>query len=681
MSEKQARSPLQQSENLERVQSKRGGTVNPQEGNNSGNVPSKSKKERSKGTASRKPPLPAPQGQSSSPKVRPTRASASRLALEESDDDNLAMRPMQPPQRRDVKEAHVEDRDPGSRTLSRTFSSSDTSFGSLPMPPALSFQLTDPISNTTPGAKAKTSASPSFQTQPHPVQQDDSISEEALSSGSNSIRSISTEGTANTLDLVLAKRYAAFYGGYHSDSERATEEENIKNGMKPPPPPPFSTKPKEETGCFDGANQILLEEKRRQAGGYISQDLERYTSTVSGQEDFEDEPDDEDTSLSAPEPPSLQLRGHYLRPGAYRMRQGEEGRHVDNDSLASSSLRTLSTLRTNIGIGIIEASLVEDDITPKRKGKRPEREASSNGYIPVNGRDNCVPDPSIGIATYENSNHGYVPANTHSYDVDDDGDCEILSVPPPPTHAFSSGAMTFVTTSTTCSHVVEAQPFDERHTIRAFFRRKKVRCMMFFLGLIFLLLTVGTIYAVTGFVFHDTLEGGGGDVFVVSMAPSSAPTSESDLQLEYFVRVAVPDYTREALRWTNSPQTKALQWLHNNTNLESYTLSRRLQRFALATFFFSTGGERRWVKNDGWLSDENECTWLSSEVETSVCKDNEFKVLALNDNGLRGTIAPEIALLSSLEFMRVQKNILTGFLPTTLGEMNSLREIRLCKCC
>jgi hypothetical protein len=409
--------------------------------------------------------------------------------------------------------------------------------------------------------------------------------------------------------------------------------------------------------------------------------MEQYTSPAVGQEFFEDEHDDEseDTSLStAPDPPSLRLRGHYLRPGAYRMREGEEGRHVDNDSMASSSLRTLSTLRTNIAIGVIEASLVEDEATPKRSGKSPEEEVANDSNEPIKHNDVSATVSTCSVNYPDCSNrHGYVVVNNRSYDMNEDEDSEIPSVPPSPVCAVSCGGMTL---ASSCSHVVEAHPIDERHTIRAFFRRRNVRCMICTLGLVFFLLTVGTVYAVMGFVFNGQRDGQDDNTSSVSSAPTSTPTTEGDLQLDYFVRVTLPEYTRDALRGGNSPQTKALQWLQNNTNLESYSLSRRLQRFALATFYFSTGGERRWIKKYGWMSDEDECDWFSSENDTLPCKEGVLTHLALRSNGLRGIIAPEISLLSSLEFLKVQQNILTGFLPTTLGELANLKEIRLCKC-
>ncbi|KAG7347191.1 two component regulator [Nitzschia inconspicua] len=669
MSEKQRRPLRNNSENLPSNDYEKTGAVVPQEGNPTvTNVAVKPNTRQETNVTCRKPPLPSTPTLPLSPKARPTRASASRLALEDKDEHDL--KPVQPPQRRDRNGSPT--KAPEYRSVSRTLSSSDTSSRSVPMPPPLTYQLTDPISNKTRGARTNPLPPPPTETSPAHFQQFDSLSEDALSSRSNSIQSSCTDGTTNTLDLVLAKRYAAYYGGKPSEEQRASEQDNIKNAVKRPS---SLTTDKRSSGNADRSNQIVLDEKRRKARGYISRDIEDYVaSSHMGLADFEDEHDDEsqDNSLSTtPDPPSLRLREHYLRPGAYRMRQGEEGRHVDNDSLASSSLRTLSTLRTNIGIGIIEASLVEDEGSPKRKGKRPYPSVPDGFNAQMSVSDSTPAIQNLILSDTGENNEFYIAVNNRSYDMNDDGDREMPSAPSLPTYAIGGGAVTVATTSS-CDHVVEALPLDERHTIRAFFRRKKIRCMLCILGLVFGLLTVGTVYAVTGFVF---MEGGNGAT--MSAAPSSSPTPEGDMQLKYFVQVAVHDYTREALKWNTSPQSKALQWLKNNTSLEAYPVSRRLQRFALATLYFSTGGERRWEEDGGWMSDEDECTWFSTEDEIPLCEDGNYKVISLRSNGLRGTIPPELSLLSLLKFLILEENVLTGFIPGTLGELTGLKEIRL----
>ncbi|KAL3920144.1 MAG: hypothetical protein SGILL_003411 [Bacillariaceae sp.] len=651
----------------------------------------KKKKRKEKSHKPKRPPRPGmPSPQSETPVIRPPRSAASRLAIEESDDDDDDTRPMKPPQRKDTKGKLQNGKHPAEAKLppSVSRSNSDASLNSAAIkPPSLSYQTTDPISNTTGRGGAQLKPPPPMPMPPldqeFPSDRWESAYEESLSSRSNSIRSSATDGTLNTVDLVLAKRYAAYYGGNPTEAERAAEEAKV---MAPQPLPSMRSANKNDID-----NQLLRDEKRRQASGYVSQNLDQYTSPgkqatprrsngVRHPDNFEDEHDDdhslEDNSLStAPEPPSLQLRGHYMRPGAYRMRQGEEGRHVDNDSVASSSLRTLSTIRTNLGLGVIEASLVDDESYRKVRSKPSEE---------TDLVDNTAIAPSVnGIAANATSfdDHPYVMVHNHSNESDDE-DIEIPSAPSPPTYAVSGGGMTFATVST-ASEIVEAEPFDEQNTIRAFFKRRRIRCMIIFLMFVFLCLAIGTIYAVTGFVFgkneSSVKNPTEGDDFFNSETPTSSPTTQGDLQLEYFVNVVLPDYTRNALKRASSPQSKALEWLLSNALLESYPLQRRLQRYALATLYYSTGAERRWIKNFGWLSDEDECEWFSMETEIPVCGENGFKVLSLSNNGLRGTLPLEISLLSSLELLQINQNVVTGFLPTTLGALEKLREVHVCK--
>jgi hypothetical protein len=232
-------------------------------------------------------------------------------------------------------------------------------------------------------------------------------------------------------------------------------------------------------------------------------------------------------------------------------------------------------------------------------------------------------------------------------------------------------------TTTAATVIVEAQPLDESHTVRVFFRSRKVRMLMCMLSTLFIILALGTIYSVTGFVFDKNADDPAAED---TYLPTSAPTTLGDLELEYFVQVALADHTRQALRRENSPQSKALAWLRNNTDLESYPLSRRLQRFSLATFFYSTGGDRRWVDASGWLSDDDECTWNSGSNEPSICNKGEYEIWSMAKNDMRGTLPKEISMLSSLEILEMPVNIITGSLPSTIGEMTRLREIHLCKC-
>lgn len=322
------------------------------------------------------------------------------------------------------------------------------------------------------------------------------------------------------------------------------------------------------------------------------------------------------TSTVAPPPPVLQQQTHFSQPGAFRMSLGGLPRPAGAGPLISSTLSE-NTLRTQQEI--FEASLVRDRLP--------------------------------------------------------DDEC-----PSPPTNLdFTTSVGTHMTaaTATTASpiSVVEAEPMVDSHTLHSFFASRKVKCAICLLFLIFLVLVLGTLYAVTGFGLNQMEKSS-----EVS-APTPAPTSPGDLELGYFIRVALPENTRESLRKENSPQSKALVWLKNNTLLETYSLERRVQRFALATIFYATSGERRWERNNGWLSNEDECSWYTVEnAGTSICTDGAYEYLSLGKNQLRGTLPDEIALLPLLRVIDLSQNILTGFLPSTLGALSELREIHLCKC-
>jgi hypothetical protein len=98
-----------------------------------------------------------------------------------------------------------------------------------------------------------------------------------------------------------------------------------------------------------------------------------------------------------------------------------------------------------------------------------------------------------------------------------------------------------------------------------------------------------------------------------------------------------------ALRTASSPQNKALIWLSNNTDLNSYLNATKIQRYALATLFYSTNGHS-WNEKAYWRTNRTECEWHAVS-----CDDNDsIDRLDLSYNNLVGTIPNELALMSNL---------------------------------
>jgi Leucine-rich repeat (LRR) protein len=135
-----------------------------------------------------------------------------------------------------------------------------------------------------------------------------------------------------------------------------------------------------------------------------------------------------------------------------------------------------------------------------------------------------------------------------------------------------------------------------------------------------------------------------------------------------------------ALGDQRSPQYRALRWsaddLQGSPDLSE---ERILQRWTLAVFFFSLGGEA-WLSRDGWLTRENECLWFSSSPDDeSICDElGRLKRIVLEGNNLQGGLPDELGLLSdSLTEVNVSKNQVSGSIPTYFGTLTSLRHLSM----
>jgi hypothetical protein len=121
------------------------------------------------------------------------------------------------------------------------------------------------------------------------------------------------------------------------------------------------------------------------------------------------------------------------------------------------------------------------------------------------------------------------------------------------------------------------------------------------------------------------------------------PSPQEVLQKLESLLISVTFDNGAALRTASSPQNKALIWLSNNIGLNSYSNATKIQRYALATLFYSTNGNS-WYSKANWTTNRVECDW-----EHVDCNYNgSIEMLDLFGNDLVGTIPNELALLSNL---------------------------------
>ena len=155
-------------------------------------------------------------------------------------------------------------------------------------------------------------------------------------------------------------------------------------------------------------------------------------------------------------------------------------------------------------------------------------------------------------------------------------------------------------------------------------------------------------------------------------APTAAPTAAVDGLLPLLSEISVDG--GDAIDVSSSPQQRAYTWLLGNANLGRYTRVEKIQRYVLSTLYYSTSGEA-WENDFRWLSNEDECSWHTSEEEFPICNlVGELDELDLNNNNLQGTLPwAELSLLKDrLLVVDVLDNNIGGILPPILGEMTSL---------
>lgn len=181
-----------------------------------------------------------------------------------------------------------------------------------------------------------------------------------------------------------------------------------------------------------------------------------------------------------------------------------------------------------------------------------------------------------------------------------------------------------------------------------------------------------------------------------SIAPTQRPTTESTIrQTLYPTREpvsAAPSVVLSdlmnflssvsfdkggALRNTSTPQYAAYEWLSSNTFLPTYSNDRLIQRYSLATFYYSSNGDG-WSQKTGWLSDDDECGWYTRS-NVSPCDPLGFIVtLGLDYNDIGGTIPPELGLLSNLKLIDLgggPNQQLSGSLPKQIGNLKNLEKL------
>jgi hypothetical protein len=198
-------------------------------------------------------------------------------------------------------------------------------------------------------------------------------------------------------------------------------------------------------------------------------------------------------------------------------------------------------------------------------------------------------------------------------------------------------------------------------------------------------LIIGIVVVIVAIAVGVAVGVGGSPSPQETVAPTAAPTF-SPVPEEIVALIAPLSFDDGAsLNDPSSPQSAAARWLAGNEFLDTYSDARKIQRYAMATFYYSTNGDK-WKETQGWLSDGNECTeWWYAEFDSDndrlKCDANNMVTdILIEENNLAGTLPDEIAFLSSTFFeIEMGENNIQGTLPSVLGLMTNLKRFDIGK--
>mmetsp|Transcript_38887 Transcript_38887/g.81738 ORF Transcript_38887/g.81738 Transcript_38887/m.81738 type:complete len:495 (-) Transcript_38887:11-1495(-) len=177
--------------------------------------------------------------------------------------------------------------------------------------------------------------------------------------------------------------------------------------------------------------------------------------------------------------------------------------------------------------------------------------------------------------------------------------------------------------------------------------------------------------------------------------------------------ISFPDLFQDS----SSPQSKALEWILDEDSAklcpddaDNEDDTNLVQRYVMAVFYYSTDGDE-WKEcnapadfnsqasiatanaacklttvnattifpNDvrgtnAWLSPASECTWGGLSCYSPNSENNAYKinVVEFENNGLGGTLPPEMEQLTALRFFALERGTMTGAIPDSYKNLKSL---------
>jgi len=107
-----------------------------------------------------------------------------------------------------------------------------------------------------------------------------------------------------------------------------------------------------------------------------------------------------------------------------------------------------------------------------------------------------------------------------------------------------------------------------------------------------------------------------------------------------------------------------------------FQVERIVQRFAMAMIYCEFNGDN-WLEGELWVSDLHECDWYTMIGVDPCSRAEEYQIIRNYGQQMRGTLPPEISMLTTLWELTLSDNLISGEIPSSYNQLTDLDTLSL----
>jgi hypothetical protein len=138
----------------------------------------------------------------------------------------------------------------------------------------------------------------------------------------------------------------------------------------------------------------------------------------------------------------------------------------------------------------------------------------------------------------------------------------------------------------------------------------------------------------------------------------------------------LPAQTRPLVNIDGSCQHWAREWLRTGKDTREFKADRIRQRFAMAVLYCEFYGDN-WLEGELWISDLHECDWYNLVGVDPCGRRGQYQIIRSYGQQMRGTLPPEISMISTLWEVTLSDNLIEGTIPPEYHKLSQLDTFSL----